>query len=264
MDPKRPLTRLGERLAAYLSRPRDGVGFAPTSTPDTLARSVRRGDVLLVDGTSRISVAIKYLTQSSWSHAALVTADARHAPDRPLEACTVIESDLNEGVRTLPLTSYAGHHTRICRPVGLGEADIERVVCYAEARIGHQYDLENVIDLARYLVPTPPVLTRWRRRLLALGSGDPTKAICSSLIAGAFQSVRYPILPRITMQASSDPQCRECYRELLHIRHHSLFTPRDFDISPYFRIVKPTVEAAFDPRALSWGDDGHGERMPAA
>src|SRR5208282_354723 len=34
-------------------------------------------------------------------------------------------------------------------------------------------------------------------RMLALGSGDPTHTICSTLIAEAFQHVRYPVLPRI-------------------------------------------------------------------
>ena len=97
--------------------------------------------------------------------------------------------------------------------------------------------------------------------MLALGSGDPTKAICSSLIAQAFQSVRYPILPEITLQASPDPDCRDCYDELLHIRHHSLFAPRDFDISPYFRIVKPTLEEDFDPYSLTWG---HAQPDPGA
>ena len=101
--------------------------------------------------------------------------------------------------------------------------------------IGMEYDLKNIVDLARYLVPTPPVPTRWRRGMLALGSGDPTRVICSTRIAEAFQSIAYPILPRI-----------EC--ETLHIRHHSLFTPRDFDVSPYFRVIKPTIEKGFDFR----------------
>jgi hypothetical protein len=39
---------------------------------------------------------------------------------------------------------------------------------------------------------------------------------------------------------------------VLHIRHHSLFVPRDFDVSPYFQIVKPTIERGFDPHALTW------------
>ena len=41
-------------------------------------------------------------------------------------------------------------------------------------------------------------------------------------------------------------------REILHIRHHSLFAPRDFDLSPYFAVVKPTIERGFDYRALRW------------
>jgi hypothetical protein len=47
------------------------------------------------------------------------------------------------------------------------------------SRLGHTYDLKNIIDLARYLLPTPPVPLKFRHRMIALGSRDPTKAICS-------------------------------------------------------------------------------------
>jgi hypothetical protein len=30
--------------------------------------------------------------------------------------------------------------------------------------------------------------------------------------------------------------------------------PRDFDISPYFAVVKPTIEEGFDYTALHWAD----------
>ncbi|MFZ8458414.1 hypothetical protein ACO1MZ_14020, partial [Staphylococcus aureus] len=43
-------------------------------------------------------------------------------------------------------------------------------------------------------------------------------------------------------------------QEILHIRHHSLFAPRDFDLSPYFAIVKPTIEGGFNHRKLQWAD----------
>src|SRR3569623_2786876 len=85
--------------------------------------------------------------------------------------------------------------------------------------------------------------------MLALGSGDPTKIICSALIAQAFGAVRYPILPRITRAGN-----RQARRELLYIRDSSLYTPRDFDISPYFEIVKPTIEYGFDYTKLHWAD----------
>lgn len=35
-----------------------------------------------------------------------------------------------------------------------------------------------------------------------------------------------------------------------------LLAPRDFDVSPYFRIVKPPIERDFDPGAISWDDAG--------
>ena len=45
-------------------------------------------------------------------------------------------------------------------------------------------------------------------------------------------------------------------REILHIRHHSLYTPRDFDVSPYFAIIKPTLVAGFDYHTLQWDPPG--------
>ena len=89
--------------------------------------------------------------------------------------------------------------------------------------------------------------------MLALGSSSPTKAICSSLIAQAYQSVKYPILPEIT-RAPGRTKAVSNYsrREIMHIRHHSLFAPRDFDLSPYFEVIKPTVEHGFDYKTFTW------------
>ena len=153
------------------------------------------------------------------------------------------------------LRKYARLNTRICRPVGLTEEECRRVCQYASDRLGHAYDLKNVIDLARYLLPVPPVPVVWRRRMLALGSGDPTRAICSTLIAQAFQSVRYPILPHIEHHKTAAGVAGYSRHEIHHIRHYSLFAPRDFDVSPYFRIIKPTLESGFDPHQLTWAGD---------
>lgn len=243
---------IGKRLARYLSAPRASAVSVATCRPEQLAATLRKGDVLLVEGSSRFSVAVKYLTQSTWSHAALCIGDALGTPRDGEAPRILLEADVNEGVQAVPLSLYAEQHTRICRPVGLSPQEIDDVVAYALSRLGHRYDLKNIVDLLRYLIQTPPVPVRWRRRMLALGSGDPTRAICSSLVAQAFQSIRYPILPEIQWEKSDDPDCRDCYNEILHIRHHSLFTPKDFDVSPYFRIVKPLIEPHFDHRQLFW------------
>ena len=124
------------------------------------------------------------------------------------------------------------------RSAQLDENDRARVCAYAAERIGFDYDLKNVLDLLRYLIPLP-VPQRWRRRMIALGSGHPTRIICSALIAQAFETVRYPILPKVTWTESEAAR-----KEILEIRHSSLYAPRDFDISPYFEVVKPTLAAA--------------------
>ena len=167
----------------------------------------------------------------------------------------LIEVNLGEGCVAVPLTKYDCYHTRICRPVGLTEADRTAIIAFMASRLNTQYDMRNVVDLARYLLPTPPVPTRWRRRMIALGSGEPTRAICSTLIAEAFQHVRYPILPRVERLAA-DPRTTQLQRqEILHIRHHSLYTPADFDLSPYFKVVKPTIQEGFNYKGLSWAEE---------
>src|SRR5437879_1098945 len=210
-------SKVGHGIAAYLSKPiRQGTQVA-THTYEFLAATLRPGDVLLVEGDTRISVAIKYLTQSTWSHATLFVGD-KALPQTPgAEPKVLVEADIAEGVRAVPLSDYKGMHTRICRPVGLSPEDLKQVI--------------------------------------AFGSGDPTRAICSTLIALAFQTVRYPILPEVTMEKSDDPSCNDCYREILHIRHYSLYTPRDFDISPYFEVVKPTLLQGFDFHRVVWADE---------
>ena len=231
---------LGRRLARFLSKPRAHLAHLPTSPREQVADALRRGDVLLVEGTSRFSSAIKFLTQSTWSHAALCVGDGR-----------LCEVDVNEGVRIVPLAVYEGVHTRICRPVGLTAAEIDTVCDFMSSRVGYSYDMKNVFDLARYLVRTP-VPDKIKRRSIAFGSGQPTQAICSTLIAQAFNSLHYPILPEVELIDASTAGGQRAKAEILHIRHYSLYMPRDFDTSPFFQIVKPRIEGGFDYHQLSW------------
>ncbi len=61
--------------------------------------------------------------------------------------------------------------------------------------------------------------------------------------------MRCPILPKITL-----PRSRQAMEQILEIRHSSLYCPRDFDISPYFNVVKPTIARGFDYKALHWAN----------
>lgn len=236
---------LGRALARFLSTPRPRAQTGTPSDPHRLLQCLQPCDVLLVEGSTRISSTIKYLTQSTWSHAALYVGSHLGGEDEEGHPYLFVEADIVKGVCKRSLAHYAQYHTRICRARHLTEEHKGRIVTEVVRQIGNQYDLKNVLDLARYLFPTPPVPQRWRRRMIALGSGDPTKAICSSLIADAFQAVGYPVLPYVTPGT-------EAAEEVWRIRHRSLYAPRDFDVSPYFEIVKPTLARGFDYRRINW------------
>ena len=245
------LSRVGQRLAQYLDRPAAGYEPFTPSDPEALRAALKPGDVLLVEGDNHISGVIKYLTQSTWSHAALYVGPIGERTSGDGEPLVLVEAVLGQGVVGAPLSKYQKYHTRICRPIGLTDDDCARVCTYAAERIGFDYDVKNIFDLMRYLFPLP-VPQRWRPRMMAIGSGHPTRIICSALIAQAFEHVHYPILPKITRLESETAR-----REILEIRHSSLYAPRDFDISPYFALVKPTIERGFDYRRMAWAHLPH-------
>jgi len=247
---------MGRFLARYLEKPVQGYEPFTPSDPDALRATLRPCDVLLVEGNNHISGVIKYLTQSTWSHAALYVGPIGDRVTADGEPLVLVEANIGHGVVAAPLSKYVRFHTRICRPTQLDEDDRARVCAYASERIGFDYDLKNIIDLMRYLFPLP-VPQRWRRRMIALGSGHPTRIICSALIAQAFDTVRYPILPKITRLESEAAR-----QEILEIRHSSLYAPRDFDISPYFEVVKPTLVHGFDYKAIAWADQPTAENVP--
>jgi hypothetical protein len=269
------LQTLGSRIGRYLTQPIRGGSVGKPSTASALLRTLIPGDVLLIEGDLRISQAIKYLTQSSWSHAALFVGEqAGLGVNAQGEKLLFVEADLIEGVRACPLREYSRYHSRICRAHQLTPTDCNRLIRYITAQLGRQYNLKHVFDLARYLLPIP-VPTRWRRSMIGLGSGDPTKAICSSLIAEGFQHIHYPILPyneedvrpsatevgknQVFLHIGRDStRTFKPTEERLFFRRNALhFVPRDFDVSPYFEVVKPTLALGFNYQDIVWAKEDH-------
>ena len=225
------LDTIGQLIAGYLQKEVPGYEPFTPSDPEHLRGVIEPGDVLLVEGNNRISGIIKYLTQSTWSHAALYVGPIDGADEPDGEPHVLIEANIGEGVTSAPLSKYFPYHTRICRPVGLSYEDRTTVCRYAINRIGFGYDTKNIVDLMRFLIPLP-MPQRWRRRMIAFGSGDPTKIICSALIAQAFDAVRYPILPKITRAGlAQGPARNPAYPRFLALhaarfRHLALFRNR--------------------------------------
>ena len=248
---------LSAKILQFLSQPT--ARYAPffAADPAVVRAALQPGDVLLVEGNTRLSAIIKFLTQSTWSHAALYVGEREGDVTADGEPNVLLEAEAGTGVATVPLSKYVRFHTRICRPVGLDAAARQTVIDYALKRIGMQYDSQRIVDLARYLFPYPPVPVWFRRRMLAIGAGDPTRAICSVLIAEAFASIRYPILPEVaSINGKTYGVAPFVQSEVDHIRKHGLYTPRDFDVSPFFAIIKPTIAAGFDYRTLPWAPPG--------
>src|ERR1700685_2364932 len=170
---------ISEQILRYLSQSTGR--YAPFYAPDpeVVRKALQPGDILLVEGNTRLSAVIKYLTQSTWSHAALYVGERPGDVSPDGEPNVLLEAEADIGVSTVPLSQYVRYHTRICRPVGLDDAAQQKVIDYALKRIGMQYDSARIVDLARYLFPYPPVPVWLRRRMLSIGSGDSSHTICS-------------------------------------------------------------------------------------
>jgi hypothetical protein len=287
-----PFSYLARKLSGFaiaqITKPLSKYSLTIPNDVEALKRNLRKADVILVEGNERISECIKYLTQSSWSHACLYVGDEPLRRDLALKReltarygddahYLVVEALVESGVVLTPITRYRDFNLRLCRPYGLTAADQRAVIDDALENVGRRYDFKNVFDLMRYFLPVHLVPARLRRQALQFGSGDPTRVICSSLIAECFTRVKFPVVPRYEPYPDSQlpaPRSRGILRRFSRARSHapgllrmispSLITPRDFDLSPYFAIVKFNVieNSHFDYQKLRWADDIDGATAP--
>jgi len=267
-------------MVAFLTRPVSHYEQRGFGRIDLLRRHVRKGDVLLVDGDQRVSAIIKTLTQSCWSHAALYIGDEllqRGGEVRAWaeetwgdEAGELLVEALMDGVVASPLSKYTDYNVRLCRPHRLRPEDAKTILNEAVAAIGWRYDLRNIVDLSRHLLLTS-LSPRWRRmEALRLGSGADSAVICTSLLGRLFEQVGFPVLPDVrppedAVRLPKEPRWRMGLVSLLRRRrpppgiflrrHPTLLTPRDFDLSPYFEVVKLEIaDGGFDYQGILWED----------
>lgn len=249
--------QLVKKIIDWITVERPNTEF-PLCDFERIRYELRPCDVLLIEGRSRISEVIKQITQSSWSHACLYIGRL-HDIDDPLireklaahfngdmNMQLVIEGYLGKGTIVSPLENYRGDHIRICRPRGLSRQDAQQVIDFTINKLGTDYDIRQLFDLARFLVPWSILPRRWRSSLFEYHVGQATKTVCSSLIAEAFSSIDFPILPVVKQHEESGVE--------LFVRNPRLFTPSDFDYSPYFDIIKyPFIAYSDSPyKHLPW------------
>ncbi|MBS0288447.1 MAG: hypothetical protein JSS07_00245 [Proteobacteria bacterium] len=248
---------LTTRFVEWMAVERPNTDF-PLCDFERIRYELRPCDVLLIEGRSRVSEVIKQITQSSWSHACLYIGKIHDIDDFELRKMItehfngdpdiqlVIEGYIGKGTIVSPLENYRSDHIRICRPRSLSRPDAQQVIAYAINRLGTEYDLRQLFDLARFLIPWSVLPRKWRSSLFEHHVGEPTKTVCSTMIAEAFASIDFPILPVVKQHEETGIE--------LFMRNPRLFTPRDFDYSPYFEIIKyPFIAFAESPyRHLPW------------
>jgi hypothetical protein len=217
----------------------------PLTSFERLRYELRPGDVLLVEGRSNVAEIIKSITQSIWTHSFFYIGRLHDIDDQTLRDhiqkyrhCSpdeqlIIEAMLGKGIIVSSIEDYEGEHLRICRPRGITRADSQAVIAYAIKELGKDYNVRQIMDLARFMFPYWFLPRRWRSTLFEHNAGRPTKTVCSTMMAEAFANVRFPIIPVLHQDENG---------QLRLIRSNAkLMTPRDFDHSPYFDVIKYPV-----------------------
>ncbi len=209
---------------------------------EQLLADARPADVILVEGRANVSEVIKVVTISTWTHVALVIGSLDSIKDTrvrkkvtefyqgdPSETL-IIESLLGLGTVINPLSIYRGQHLRLCRAINLPAKDHAKVTAFAVEHVGMDYDVRQLLDLARLMFPYGILPRKWRSSLFEHNAGKPTQIVCSSMIARCFQHVQYPVLPIVRTDKEDNVR--------FYKRNFRLFVPADFDYSPFFNIIK--------------------------
>ena len=254
--------RIWNKTVNWLNAEKDSIELPPYDFKQ-LSYEIRPGDIILVEGRSRIAEVIKLITQSPWTHSALFIGHLHDIKDPLLrkqvqlyyhgnpEAPLVIEALLGEGTVVHSIDKYRHDHLRICRPSNITPKDARKVIEFGIGKLGSEYHVRQLLDLARFLFPYSLVPRRWRSTLFMHNTGPVTQTVCSSMISEAFQQIQFPILP-ITEKLKNGEYS-------LYMRNPRLMTPKDFDYSPYFEIIKYPIYG-FDHVAMykkmPWNEEG--------
>lgn len=229
-----------------------------------LYKVIQPGDVVLVEGRSEMSRLIKLFSSSHWSHVAMYVGNALAVSDNKKRAPylkkygqdaehMLVEAFSGKGVIATPLEKYTNYNIRLCRPHGILDSDLQKVLEQVTGSLGMHYDNQNITAIALMILQAlwRPINKRTIRA--CLGNCNDFQAICSGMIAQAFQRVGYPIVPALLPQSPKDAfNDNNPYGGGLIMRHYSQIMPKDFDLSPNFEVIKYNIRGAkrFDYKSL--------------
>ena len=126
----RLLRAMGSLLSRYLNRQTLGAYPHPAADLALMSQILKPADVVLVEGKRRISTAIKYLTQYSWSHARIYVGGCGGL-DAEGRVRAFVEADMEKGVRAFPIEELEGLHLRDLGGDTLDKLDVYIAHCDA-------------------------------------------------------------------------------------------------------------------------------------
>ena len=106
---------IGTQLAKFLTKEHIYVDAYYRISIRDIKIIVKPCDVILVEGQSRASSAIQFITGSNWSHAAIFIGKTKTFDHSLIEVKAV------EGCKYTDLNIYKQHNLRICRPIFLNK-----------------------------------------------------------------------------------------------------------------------------------------------
>ena len=167
---------------------------------ERLKQILQPGDVILVEGKKLVSRVIMAVTNSTWSHSALYVGDGKMIDPLP-DTGTVVNG----------IDHYEHLNIRVCRPMGLSEEQLIKVCNFAVSHVGRGYDQINIANLLFGFFKKKKDKTEF------IGDISSSNEVCSGLIAESYNHVGFVIQDSVNF---------------------SQIVPADFDLSPYFEIVK--------------------------
>lgn len=236
---------------------------------DRLSRTLQPGDVILIDGRSRLDEALKSVTSSRWSRAILYLGQPHDIADPALrrqlaeylpcgpDTRLILSARLDSGITLQSLSLLEHEHLRICRPRSLDNEERQALIRHAISRlgVGTQRSWFSVITL---LLPWSLLPRRWRCSSFAALAGSLLRQITGTPVGEAFNFVQFPVMPLVKQERDGASH--------LYSRQPGIYFASDFDHSPYLDIVKYPFIDQLDNRHVRlqpWTGRRHDMSTPA-
>lgn len=221
---------------------------------DHAAQIIEPGDVILVDGTAPADKRIKSISGSNWSQVLLYLGRLHDIKDPSLRAMAsdyipcqsntqlLLKVDLVHGVHLITLSELQDVQLRICRPSGLTDAEKQSVIRYGLSRLENNKKHAWWPAIRLLLVPWSWFPRHWRKPIFKLLSGRRLRRAVGGTIGDSFSFIQFPILPLVKKEFDGKTK--------LYRHYPMVFYPSDFDLSPYFDVVKYPFADQIDGKGL--------------